>query len=121
MQGLADETEVSWPFLRATKAHVRQTPLSRLPGAEPKAITQAMKTFDGFLTSLDILTSPRLSLLTSARIASDIHRFALENIAKDYDRIYAAVMDKDNKYEFPSTLLSRHPEDVYMLLGIDRV
>jgi hypothetical protein len=97
-----------------------QTPLSRLPGAEPKAVTQAMKTFDGFLASLDILGSPRLSLLSSARIASDIHRFALENIAKDYDKIYAAVMDKDNKYEFPSTLLSRHPEDVYMLLGIDR-
>ncbi|GHJ85315.1 hypothetical protein NliqN6_1717 [Naganishia liquefaciens] len=126
VQAMADETEVGCrprpePDPAPADLVRQQTPLSRLPGAEAKAITQAMKTFDTFLASLDILTSPRLSLLTSARIASDIHRFALENMASDYDKIYAAVMDKDNKYEFPSTLLSRHPEDVYMLLGIDRL
>jgi hypothetical protein len=96
-----------------------QTPLSRLPGAEPKAITQAMKSFEAFLTSLDIMTSSTLARLTSARIASDIHRFALDKIAKDYERTYSAVLNKDNKYEFPSTLLSRDPQDVYMLMGLD--
>ncbi|KAJ9109232.1 hypothetical protein QFC21_000561 [Naganishia friedmannii] len=96
-----------------------ETPLSRLPGAEPKAISQAMKSFEAFLTSLDIMTSSSLARLSSARIASDIHRFALDQIGKDYERTYSAVLNKDNKYEFPSTLLSRDPEDVYMLMGLD--
>ncbi|KAJ9125577.1 hypothetical protein QFC22_000539 [Naganishia vaughanmartiniae] len=96
-----------------------ETPLSRLAGAEPKAISQAMKSFESFLASLDIMTSSSLARLTSARIASDIHRFALDKIAKDYERTYSAVLKKDNKYEFPSTLLSRDPQDVYMLMGLD--
>lgn len=78
-----------------------------------------MKSFEAFLTSLDIMMSPSLTRLTSARIASDIHRYALDKIGKDYERMYSAVLNKDNKYEFPSTLLSRDPADVYMLLGLD--
>jgi len=78
-----------------------------------------VKTLEAFLTSVDVLTSARLALLTSPRVATGIHRGALERLAHDYERIYEAVMDKANKYEFSSTLMNRMPEEVYVLLGIE--
>jgi len=78
-----------------------------------------VKTLEAFLTSVDVLTSARLALLTAPRVATGIHRGALERLARDYERIYEAVMDKVNKYEFSSTLMNRTPEEVYVLLGIE--
>jgi hypothetical protein len=79
----------------------------------------AVKSLEGFLTSVDVLTSARLALLTSPRIATEIHRGALERLAGDYEKLHDAVMDKANKYEFPSTLMNRSPEEVYVLLGME--
>ena len=94
-------------------------PLSRSPAADSRTITVAVKGLEGFLTSVDVLTSARLALLTSPRIATEIHRGALEKLARDYERLHNAIMDKNNKYEFPSTLMNRTPEEVYVLLGME--
>jgi hypothetical protein len=101
------------PFLRA------QTPLSRIPGAENSAISSAMKAFDKFLANLNVLSSPTLSLLSSPRIATLVHRGGLEGLHQAYQTIFDAVMDKSNKYEFASTLLTRVPDEIATLLGIN--
>ncbi len=96
-----------------------QTPLSRVPAAEPKAISAAIKAFDSFISHLNVLSSPSLSLLSSPRLATIIHHGGLERVNQAYADIYAAVMDKSNKYEFASTLLTRATDEVAMLLGIN--
>jgi hypothetical protein len=82
-------------------------------------VTAAVKILETFLTSVDVLTSSRLALLSSPRVATEIHRGALERLAGDYERIHNAIMDKSNKYEFSSTLMNRTPEEVYVLLGME--
>lgn len=94
-------------------------PLSRTPTAEPKAVTLAMKAFETFLQNLNMLSSPRLALLSSTRLATDIHRGGLERLGSAYAKIHGAVMDKGNKYEFASTLLPRGVDEVATLLGVE--
>jgi hypothetical protein len=111
---MADETEVGCrprpePDPAPADLVRQQTPLSRLPGAEAKAITQA---------NLVVITR-HIFQGETMNVGSDTRRREQRESRRGQDD--AAVMDKDNKYEFPSTLLSRHPEDVYMLLGIDRL
>lgn len=82
-------------------------------------MSAAIKAFDNFISNLNVLSSPTLSLLSSPRLATMIHHGALEHVNQAYADIHAAVMDKSNKYEFASTLLTRATDEVAMLLGIN--
>jgi hypothetical protein len=67
-----------------------------------------------------VLSSPRLSLLSSPALGRAIHRNALERLAGAYAELWEAVMDKaTNKYEFPLSLLIRGKEEVRVLLGVE--
>lgn len=90
-----------------------------MPGADQKTVASTMKTFENFMINLNVLTSSRLALLTSARLATSIHRSALERVDNAYAQIYSAVTDKLNKYEYASTLMPRGTDEVSTLLGID--
>lgn len=68
-------------------------------------ITQALDKFDSFLSSLDVLTSPRLVLIASPTISSRIHREALRKVGNAYGTVADAVRDPFNKYEFAATVL----------------
>lgn len=97
-----------------------QTPLSRIPNAEPSSLSVTLQTFESYLTTLDVLSSPRLSLLSSPALGRAIHRNALERLGGAYAELWEAVMDKEaNKYEFPLSLLIRGKEEVRVLLGVD--
>lgn len=76
-----------------------------------------MTAFSHFLSTTDPLTSPRLSLLPP-RIASTIHRAALDRVSRVYADVYDAVMDERNRYEGRSTMLRMSKEDVATLLGL---
>lgn len=78
-----------------------------------------MTTFTNFLSSLDVLTSPRLALLTSARLAEMIHRTALFRISEAYGEVCDRVLDKKEGYEFAETLLRRGREEVAVALGVE--
>lgn len=63
-----------------------------------------------FLSSLDVLASPRLGLIASPTISGRIHRDALRRIGRAYDTVAEAVRDSENKYEFATTVLgSKRP------------
>lgn len=101
-----------------------QTPLSRLPSTASQAITHALSTFDTFLSSLDVLTSPRLSLMSTPTLASRIHRAALQRIGKAYGAVADAVRDPSNKYEFATTMLgAKRPfgqmNVLWQILGVE--
>lgn len=82
-----------------------QTPLSHLPAASSQETSTALRNFDSFLSSLDVLSSPRLALLSVPRLATLIHRSALKQIGEAYGRICDEVRLSGNKYEFVTTLL----------------
>lgn len=94
-----------------------QVPLSRLESASSQRISQAVQAFDDFLTQLDTLVSSRLVLLTSTKNSSEVHQKALQLVNEAYGRVWDAVMDVKNRYEFGSTLLVRSKEEVKMLMA----
>ncbi|KAH8921221.1 oligomeric complex COG6 [Atractiella rhizophila] len=104
-------------IISALEEKKEDIPLSLTEEASPKALQQAVKTFDNFLSTVDTLSSSRLGLLFSRKIASSIHHSALERVVQAYARTHAAVMQPQNKYEFRSTVMVRSPEEVMMLLG----
>lgn len=97
-----------------------QTPLSRMPAASPTALSTALGRFHTYLQTLDVLSSPRLSLMSSTAHARAIHHGALVRLARAYDRVWDSVADKETgRYEFPMSLLRRGKEEVRTLLGVD--
>ncbi|KAM0789745.1 hypothetical protein ACM66B_006600 [Microbotryomycetes sp. NB124-2] len=104
------------PIVLAINDKDSDTPLSHLPAASPHILSQALSAFSQFLTTVDTLSSPRLSLLPP-RYAALIHRAALDRVSKAYSDVFDAVMDESNRYEAKSTILRRSKEDVAMLLG----
>ena len=95
-----------------------QTPLSRLPATTSKLVTQALSTFTSFLSRIDVLTSPRLYLLSSSLLAEQIHRSALSKISAAYGEVCDRILDKKEGYEFAETLLRRGKDEVAVALGV---
>lgn len=82
-----------------------QMPLSHLPATSAQEMSTALRKFDSFLSTLDVLSSPRLTLLTVPRLATLIHRSTLKQIGIAYSRVCDEVRKSENKYEFATTLL----------------
>jgi len=90
--------------------------LSHVPAASSRALASSIRSFDSFLSHIDTLTSSRLALLSSHRLSKEIHHAALQRIVEAYGRIWEAVMDEKNRYEFRSTVMHRSREEVKTLL-----
>lgn len=103
------------PVMKSIRAR-DDRPLSQQLTA--KELSSALAQFSSFLTSHDPLTSPRLALLANPRLAETIHGTALRHIADAYGEIADRVLDKNEGYEFPETLLRRGKEEVQVALGI---
>ncbi|KZS99108.1 oligomeric complex COG6 [Sistotremastrum niveocremeum HHB9708] len=111
------------PIIAAIDNHSADTPLSHIPQASSQSLTAAVRQFSTFLSTLDVLSSPRLQLLTAPALPGTIHRRALTKIALAYEKICIQVKRPENKYEFVSTILgSQRPfgqtSTLWQLLGI---
>ncbi|KAK4051597.1 Golgi transport complex subunit 6 [Microbotryomycetes sp. JL201] len=104
------------PIVSAMHDKDADAPLSQLSATSPQMVSQALSVFSEFLSTVDTLSSPRLSLLPP-RYAALIHRAALDRVSKAYSDVFDAIMDDRNRYEAKSTLLRRSKEDVATLLG----
>lgn len=105
------------PIIQAIDKKAVDEPLSHTLEASGRALTSAIRSFDAFLAHVDTLSSPKLALLSSHRLASIVHREALKRVTAAYERLWNAVMDEKNRYEFKSTILHRSKEEVATLLG----
>ncbi|BGP27772.1 Golgi transport complex subunit 6 [Rhodotorula toruloides] len=92
-------------------------PLSSLPSATSAAILAAQQRFTTFLSTVDPVSSPRLSLLPP-HIAASMHADALRRVSDAYADVWDAVADAANGYEGRDTLLRRKKDEVRMLLGV---
>lgn len=106
------------PIMRAIRTRPAETPLSRLPAADSKALTAALTTFSSFLGSIDPASHPRLALLQDPRLAYYIHHTALEKISEAYTELADLVLDAKEGYEFRETLLRRGKDEVQVALGV---
>ena len=103
-----------------------QEPLSRLPGASAVALTAALTAFDSFLSALDPISTPRLTLLRASnpRIATQIHHATLQRVGRAYLKVVEEVRAPKNRYEAPQSLLgSRRPFGqeivLWQVLGVE--
>lgn len=77
----------------------------------------AQSRFASFLSSVDPVSSPRLSLLPP-RLASFVHADALRRISEAYSELCDAVLDPKSGYDRPEALLRRSKEEVRTLLVV---
>jgi len=80
---------------------------------------EAMKTFEKFLYSVSLENSLYRSI-NSSRLARQINQRASKQFVEDYRMITEVVQAKEHRYEFPSTIVTRTPEETETLLGVDK-
>lgn len=80
-----------------------------------------MKWLDIFLGTVgpDDTSGNLTRLIQSSRLARLVLTGAYKRFMDAYKLVYDSVMDPHNKYEFPSTILSRSVNDVQTLLAVD--
>ncbi|TPX48201.1 succinate---CoA ligase (ADP-forming) [Synchytrium endobioticum] len=105
------------PIIEEIDGSDNQTPLSRKATTDAAAISQAMAQLDIFLESGAVDISADLTRLGSSKLARTIVKRGCRQLVATYGRIYAAVENPSNKYEFPSSLLGRSVGEVEVLIG----
>ena len=111
------------PLISALSKHetedkATRRPLSRIPELDQALISNAMSRLDAFLCSAGFDASLRVSRLTSSRRLRVCLEGGIRRFLSDYSRLYDAVMDTQNKYEFPATLMARSVEEIETLLDV---
>jgi hypothetical protein len=113
--------EVRFPLLSvshdADSPSCNQTPLSQVPAASAANILSAASSFSTFLSTLDPVSSPRLSLLPP-HLAALVHSEALKRVSRAYGELYDAVLEEKNGFEGKESLLRRSKGEVAMLLDV---
>lgn len=89
-----------------------------LPGMDAPSLAAAMDGFSAFLYSF---TPDAYGVRTvlSSRLSRDISQRALSLFCGAYRQLSEQVLDPGNRYEFPSTMLSRTPSEVETILGVE--
>ncbi|KIY47000.1 oligomeric complex COG6 [Fistulina hepatica ATCC 64428] len=80
-------------------------PLSHVPSMQPAELQRALHTFSTWLSGVGVVESPRLGHLVVQKLNQDIHRAALERMARAYKLICEEVRKPANRYEAAATLL----------------
>ncbi|KAF8431614.1 oligomeric Golgi complex subunit 6 [Boletus edulis BED1] len=85
------------------------TPLARLPATAPDALAHALSQFSRWLSTPDVIASPRLFPLSSALLAGQVHRGALRRLVHAYGALCDAVRAESarGKYVAGSVVLGR--------------
>lgn len=96
-----------------------QTPLSHHSTTTPSHIQDYLSTFSTFLSSPSLLSPTLFTHLSSPTIRSSVHDQALRRLADAYERVFDAIKEERNRFEWSGTVLKRSKEEVRMLLGVE--
>ncbi|EDL35231.1 component of oligomeric golgi complex 6, isoform CRA_b [Mus musculus] len=94
-----------------------QGSLANMPNLDAVALKAAMAQFDRYLSAPDHLLMPQLNSLLSATVKEQIIKQSTELVCRAYAEVHAAVMNPDNAYKDPESILHRSPEQVKTLLS----
>lgn len=86
-----------------------QTPLGRLPATEPDALAKSLAKFALWLSTPDVISSPRLFPLSSSLLAAHVHRGALRRLVQAYSALCEQVRAESarGKYVAGTVMLGR--------------
>ncbi|XP_053140952.1 conserved oligomeric Golgi complex subunit 6 isoform X2 [Hemicordylus capensis] len=94
-----------------------QGPLANVPSMDSMSLKAAMVHFDRYLSAPDGLFMPQINFLLSAAVKQQIIKLSTELVCRAYSEVYSAVMNPDNEYKDPETILHRSPHQVQALLS----
>ncbi|XP_053236489.1 conserved oligomeric Golgi complex subunit 6 [Podarcis raffonei] len=94
-----------------------QGPLANVPSMDSMSLKAAMVQFDRYLSAPDGLLMPQINFLLSATVKQQIIKLSTELVCRAYSEVYSAVMNPDNGYKDPETILPRSPHQVQALLS----
>ncbi|XP_054852884.1 conserved oligomeric Golgi complex subunit 6 isoform X1 [Eublepharis macularius] len=94
-----------------------QGPLANVPSMDSTSLKAAMVQFDRYLSAPDSLLMPQINFLLSGSVKQHIIKLSTELICRAYSEVYSAVMNPDNEYKDPETILQRSPHQVQALLS----
>ncbi|KAJ3411549.1 Golgi transport complex subunit 6 [Chytridiales sp. JEL 0842] len=106
------------PLITAIDANSGKVPLSRVPELEAKSIKTVLANLDVFLCNAGFDAASRISRLTSTKIVARVLKGAFKMFLGAYAKLYDAVMDPANRYEFPATVMGRSVEEIETLLEV---
>lgn len=95
------------------------SPLSLVTGLDATSLKSALTQFDQFLITVTLDVSSTLARIMSSRVVHVVSQRGFKMFLEAYKKLYEAVMDPSNKYEFPSTLMTRTVEEVETLIGVE--
>uniref|UniRef100_A0ABM5GLW2 Conserved oligomeric Golgi complex subunit 6 n=1 Tax=Pogona vitticeps TaxID=103695 RepID=A0ABM5GLW2_9SAUR len=73
--------------------------------------------FDRYLSAPDGLLMPQINFLLSTAVKQQIIKLSTELVCRAYSEVYAAVLNPNNEYKDPETILHRSPHQVQALLS----
>lgn len=91
--------------------------LANVPSMDSMSLKAAMIQFDRYLSAPDGLLMPQINFLLSASVKQQIIKLSTELVCRAYSEVYSAVMNPDNGYKDPETILPRSPHQVQALLS----
>nr|XP_028577952.1 conserved oligomeric Golgi complex subunit 6 [Podarcis muralis] len=94
-----------------------QGSLANVPSMDSMSLKAAMVQFDRYLSAPDGLLMPQINFLLSATVKQQIIKLSTELVCRAYSEVYSAVMNPDNGYKDPETILPRSPHQVQALLS----
>uniref|UniRef100_A0A4W3K231 Conserved oligomeric Golgi complex subunit 6 n=1 Tax=Callorhinchus milii TaxID=7868 RepID=A0A4W3K231_CALMI len=118
--------QASFVLTRAGLSHIynsvqqykpEQGPLSNLPNVDSGSLKAAMVQFDRYLSSPDSLLMPQLNFILSGTLKEQIFKRSTELVCGAYNDIYTAIIDPNNQYKEPASILHRSPQQVQTLLS----
>ncbi|KAI8916853.1 oligomeric Golgi complex subunit 6 [Entophlyctis helioformis] len=94
------------------------TPLGLARGSDARSVAEAMSRLDIFLVTVTVDVADTLSRISSVQIARRVTQQGFRKFVETYRAMVGKIMDPENKYEFPSTLVTRTVEEVETLLSL---
>ncbi|KAG0467182.1 hypothetical protein HPP92_018762 [Vanilla planifolia] len=83
----------------------------------PRVLSDCLRSFFGLVTGTDG-SLPEFEQLQVPRLRSDACRRLARALAEAYEVIYAAVMDPENCYSDPKSLVRHSPDQIRTILEI---
>ncbi|XP_026524371.1 conserved oligomeric Golgi complex subunit 6 isoform X1 [Notechis scutatus] len=108
---------LSYIYNMVQQHKTEQGPLANVPSMDSMSLKAAMVQFDRYLSAPDGLLMPQINFLLSTAVRQQIIKQSTELICRAYTELYAAVMNPDNAYKDPETILHRSPHQVQSLLS----
>jgi conserved oligomeric Golgi complex subunit 6 len=79
--------------------------LAHHPGTQAPDLRLALSRFSTWLSTDEVVSSPRLTKLSSPALQTRIHTRALKKVAKAYGDVVKEVKKSENRYEAVSVVL----------------